>query len=148
ADIESTAEEAVACLGAQAFALRCSSADDVLGTRHFRMAAPLPPPPLPPVLPSPTSSPGAGGAGSDQVADRLALLLPVVANAVTSKLGLGPGPFQMPDVERELLAALLRSITDEQMRAIALALRVDQLIALTALRDRLTGARPDPRETS
>jgi hypothetical protein len=50
----------------------------------------------------------------------------------------------VPDVERQLLEAMLRSLGDDQMRALSQVLRVEQVVALATLRDRLTRSRTQP----
>src|SRR5205823_607782 len=87
-----------------------------------------------------------GGARPGDLGERLALLVPVLANAITTKLGMGPGPFQPPDVERALLDALLRSIDDGQLQAIARALRPEQSLAFVTLRERVLRGQPDAGE--
>lgn len=89
---------------------------------------------------------------SSQVFEKLAILLPVLASAVAAKFGLAEGVLPAAAPERELLRALLDSLTDQQLAALAGILRPEQLLAVSALRDRLVPPEPvvgaDPRSAA
>lgn len=86
--------------------------------------------PQPPPNPDPNNA-------TTQIGDKLALLLPVIANAVAVKFGLADVALPTASPEREVLRALLASINEEQVAGLAAVLRPEQLVAMTALRERL-----------
>lgn len=84
---------------------------------------------------TPRPEPGNPAATPPQVAEKLALLLPVIAQAIASKLGLETAvPTTSP--EQEVLRALFASLSEEQLGKLLQVLRPEQLAALHALRQR------------
>jgi hypothetical protein len=97
-------------------------------------------------LPPERIAPASNGQ-TNQVAEKLTVLLPIIAQAVATKFGIDvavPGP----DPEREVARALLGSLSEEQLATLLGVLRPEQIAALHALRERFGAGAPAPAEAA